>query len=214
MRTRHTILIAGISLTALVAAGCGDDESATDGPATVQTPTSAETTTTTTLPVLPGAQPFQPPGEGEGDDNAFTYDQAAVPVGSSVKIESEEENGRTTVTLDATGLAPGRDFGVHVHTQPCGPQPSDAGPHYQNNVDPAATPENPSADPAYANPQNEIWLDITTDENGNAHASTTVDWEFRDGEANSVVLHDHHTMTATGKAGMAGDRLACIDEDF
>ena len=41
-----------------------------------------------------------------------------------------------------------------------------------------------------------------------------MDWEFRDGEANSVVLHAQHTMTGPGQAGMAGDRLACIDENF
>lgn len=141
------------------------------------------------------------PEEGVGDDNAFTYDQAAVPVGSSVNIESEGENGRTTVTFNATGLAPNRDFGVHVHTRPCGPQPSDSGPHYQNNADPAATPEKPSSDPAYANPRNEIWLDVTTDAKGNAQSSTAVDWEFRNGEANSVVLHAQRTMTGPGQAG-------------
>ncbi len=213
MSAPRAALIAGISLTALVAAGCGDDGSTE----TVEIPpTSAETTTDTGLPTpLPGTPgaAFQLPGE-VGDDNAFTYDEAAVPVGSTVTIDSEEQDGRTTVALDATGLAPNRDFGVHVHTQPCGPAPSDSGPHYQNNVDPAATPQSPSSDPAYANPQNEIWLDITTDESGNAQAATTVDWEFRDNEAHSVVLHAQRTMTGPGQAGMAGDRLACIDEDF
>ncbi|TQC49603.1 superoxide dismutase family protein [Rhodococcus sp. WS4] len=215
MDTRRVFLIAGTSLTVLVASGCGSDDSSPDVSATVETPPSSLESTTSGIPVLPGPEgAFQLPGEGVGDDNAFTYDQAAVPVGSSVNIESEGENGRTTVTFNATGLAPNRDFGVHAHTRPCGPQPSDSGPHYQNDVDPAATPEKPSSDPAYANPQNEIWLDVTTDANGNAQASTTVDWEFRDGEANSVVLHAQHTMTGPGQAGMAGDRLACIDEDF
>lgn len=157
---------------------------------------------------------FQPPGTALAEDNAFTYNEAAVPVGSTVNIDSDENNGRTTITLDATGLPPNRDFGVHVHTQPCGPSPADSGPHYQNTVDPAATPQAPSSDPAYANPQNEIWLDITTDASGSAQASTTVNWEFRPGEAKSVVVHDQHTQTGTGQAGMAGDRLACIDEDF
>lgn len=158
---------------------------------------------------------FQLPGTAlTEDNNAFTYNEAAVPVGSTVNIESDEDDGRTTTTLDTTGLAPSRDFGVHVHTQRCGPAPSDSGPHYQNTVDPAATPQTPSSDPAYANPQNEIWLDITTDPSGNAQASTTVDWQFRPGEAKSVVVHDQHTQTGPGQAGMAGDRLACIDEDF
>ncbi|WP_160094879.1 superoxide dismutase family protein [Rhodococcus sp. T7] len=214
MNTRRATLIAGVSLTALVAAGCGSDDASTD--ATVETPpVSAETTTSAAVP-LPGTtgDGFQLPVEGASEDNAFTYDEVAVPVGSSVHVESEGQDGRTTVTFTATGLAPNRDFGVHAHTRPCGPKPSDSGPHYQNNVDPAATPEKPSSDPAYANPQNEIWLDVTTDASGNAQASTTVDWEFREGEANSVVLHAQHTMTGPGQAGMAGDRLACINEDF
>ncbi len=217
MNTRHTTLIAAVSLAALVATGCSDDEATTDD-ATVETPplTTTETTTDDIPTPAPGmAGAFQAPGEAAGDDdNAFTYDEAAVPVGSVVRVDSEDQDGRTTITLDATGLAPSRDFGVHVHTLPCGPQPSDSGPHYQNDPDPAATPDAPSTDPAYANPQNEIWLDITTDENGAAQASTTVDWEFRDDEANSVVLHAQHTMTGPGEAGMAGDRLACIDTDF
>ena len=201
-------------MTALVAAGCGSDDGSSE---TVETPpTSAETDTGLPTP-LPGTPEgaFQLPGEvGVGVDNAYTYDEAAVPVGSAVTIDSEGEDGRTTVTLNATGLAPGRDFGVHAHTQRCGPQPADSGPHYQNNVDPAATPEAPSTDPASANPQTEIWLDITTDPSGNAQASTTVDWEFRADEAHSMVLHAQRTMTGPGQAGMAGDRLACIDTDF
>ncbi len=131
-----------------------------------------------------------------------------------VTVDAEERDGGTTVTFDATGLAPNRDFGGHVHTQPCGPQPADAGPHYQHDIDPAAAPETTSTDPAYANPQNEIWLDITTDDSGAAQASTTVNWHFRDDEANSVVMHAQHTMTGPGQAGMAGDPLACVDTDF
>ncbi|KAF0957373.1 superoxide dismutase family protein [Rhodococcus sp. T7] len=213
MNTRSATLIAGASLTALVAAGCGNDNGSTER--VEAPPTSLETTDTGMPTPLPGAPEgaFQLPGE-VGDDNAFTYDEAAVPVGSAVTIDSEEQDGRTTVTLNATGLAPNRDFGVHVHTQRCGPQPPDSGPHYQNDADPAATPQSPSTDPAYANPQNEIWLDITTDQSGAAQASTTVNWEFRGGEAQSVVLHAQRTMTGPGQAGMAGERLACIDTDF
>jgi Cu-Zn family superoxide dismutase len=212
MNTRGAIVMSGISVIALVAAGCGSDDSSTGEQATVEKPpSSAEATTGVMVPGPEGA--FQLPGE-VGEGNAFTYDEAAVPVGSSVDVESEKADGGTTVTFHATGLAPNRDFGVHVHKQRCGPQPSDSGPHYQNNADPAATPEKPSSDPAYANPQNEIWLDVTTDQAGNAQSSTTVDWEIRADEAKSVVLHAQRTMTGPGQAGMAGDRLACIDEDF
>ncbi|WP_420750478.1 superoxide dismutase family protein [Rhodococcus sp. O3] len=211
MKTRTTAFVSGACLAVLLAAGCGDD----DGTTVESAPATTERTDTTTLPnPAPGmsGDAFGLPDDPEAD--AFTYDESAVPVGSRVDVETEEEDGRTTVTLSATGLAPNRDFGVHVHTRPCGPQPSDSGPHYQNTPDPAATPETPSTDPAYANPQNEVWLDITTDANGDAQASSTVDWTFRDDGANSVVIHAQHTMTAPGEAGNAGDRLACIDEDF
>ncbi|MFF0814722.1 superoxide dismutase family protein [Rhodococcus sp. NPDC003318] len=217
MTTRRTALIVGASVALVVAAGCGDDDS-TNGPETVEAPPTSVSDETTTLvpPEIPGGSGyvFRGPGEGTGDEDAFTYDEAAVPVGAVVNVDSAVENGRTTVTFSAQGLAPNRDFGVHVHTRPCGPQPSDSGPHYQNVVDPAATPEAPSSDPAYANPQNEVWLDVTTDASGHAQASTAVEWEFRDGEANSLVLHAQHTMTGPGQAGMAGARLACVDEEF
>ncbi|MFE7423685.1 superoxide dismutase family protein [Rhodococcus sp. NPDC057529] len=212
---RSTTVLAGVSLTALVVTGCGSNDASTEEP-TVQTPPASSAGTATDLLPVPDTSggAFVLPGTAlTEDERAFTYNEAAVPVGSTVNIESDENDGRTTVTLDATGLAPGRDFGVHVHTRRCGPAPADSGPHYQNTVDPAATEQTPSSDPAYANPQNEIWLDITTDPGGNAQASTT-DWQFRPGEAKSVVVHDQHTQNAPGRAGMAGDRLACIDEDF
>lgn len=212
MNTRTTTaLVSGTCLAALLAVGCSND----NGTTVESPPATTATEDTTTLPnPAPGmsGDAFGMPGNTETD--AFTYDESAVPVGSKVDVETEEEDGRTTVTLSVTGLAPNRDFGAHVHTRPCGPQPSDSGPHYQNNVDPAATPESPSTDPAYANPQNEVWLDITTDANGDARSSSTVDWEFRDDGANSVVIHSQHTMTGPGVAGTAGDRLACVDEDF
>jgi superoxide dismutase, Cu-Zn family len=215
MNIRRTTMIAAASASALVLAGCGDGGS-DEGPQTVEPPRTSDQTTTGIPPIAPGAggYVFGLPDNFEGDDAAFTYDEAAVPVGSSVNIDSDEESGRTTVTFSARGLAPNRDFGVHVHTKRCGPQPSDSGPHYQDRIDPAATPESPSTDPAYANPQNEIWLDVTTDATGNAEAATTVDWEFRDDSAHSLVLHAQRTMTDPGTAGMAGDRLACVDEDF
>lgn len=216
MNTHRTTLIAGASLAAVLVAGCGGNNGSTEGSRTVETPATAHETTTAALPPMaPGEEGyvFQTPGPGT-TEKAFTYNVAGVPVGASVDVESHVDNGRTTVTLNARGLPPNRDFGIHVHTRPCGPQPADSGPHYQNTVDPAATAQAPSTDPAYANPGNEVWLDTTTDANGDAHATSTVDWVFREHEANSVVLHAHHTMTGPGQAGTAGDRLACIDESF
>ena len=55
---------------------------------------------------------------------------------------------------------------------PCGPTGDAAGPHFQNQVDPAAAPGKPSTDPAYANPQNEIWLDLRTDGDGDGEVES------------------------------------------
>jgi Cu-Zn family superoxide dismutase len=69
-------------------------------------------------------------------------------------------------------------------------------------------------DPRYANPRNEIWLDLTTDGNGYARSSASVDWRLGDRAVGSVVLHAEHTHTGPGHAGTAGPRLACVTVDF
>ena len=150
----------------------------------------------------PAASGDQPKG--------ITYDVARVPVGAKLSASSSVENGQTTVELRVSGLLPDTKYGSHVHTKPCGAKPADSGPHYQNAKDPVS----PSVDPQFANPQNEIWLDFTTDAQGAATGRATVRWEFRKGEANSVVVHAAHTSTEHGKAGTAGDRLACLTAAF
>jgi Cu-Zn family superoxide dismutase len=108
------------------------------------------------------------------------------------------------------GLKPGHRYGAHVHQNGCGPRGEDAGPHFQNVPD----PKQPSVNPAYANPRNEIWLDFTTDKSGNATAVSTVPWRFTDRHPKSVVLHAQHTQTHAGHAGTAGERLGCVNVDF
>jgi Cu-Zn family superoxide dismutase len=204
---RITPFAVGLALTATLAAGCAQsDPGESDGSAPQDT-SQAEPTATPSVT----ASIFLPPGEGSG---AITYDETAVPEGATSDVQVRTQEGRTEVQFIGTSLEGGRDFGAHVHTQPCGDDPADSGPHYQNEVDPAATGDEPSNDPAYANPENEVWLDFTTDDDGNAQATSTVDWEFREGEARSLVLHDHHTKTGEGEAGTAGDRLACVTVDF
>ncbi|MFE2031992.1 superoxide dismutase family protein [Streptomyces scopuliridis] len=141
---------------------------------------------------------------------AVTYDWTKVPVGTHITVV-ERTGARTTgVELAVSGLLPNRVYGAHAHTKPCGRAPEDAGPHYQHIKD----PHQPSTDPAYANAANEVWLDLTTDARGRAVAESTHDWRFRRGEARSVVIHDHGTMTDPGDAGTAGARLACLTVPF
>jgi Cu-Zn family superoxide dismutase len=142
---------------------------------------------------------------------AVTYDQELVHVGARAAVQSRSGEGSTTVRLAVRGLAPRRAYGAHVHTHPCGARPENAGPHFQYMPDPVQ----PSVDPRFANPQNEIWLDLTTDETGAGSAETTVAWEFpADRRAGSVVLHAMPTASEPGKAGTAGARAACITVGF
>lgn len=159
---------------------------------------------------------FQSPGGHHHAPHAVTFDRSAVPEHSRVGATERAggPSGGTRVALRVHGIQPHRSFGAHVHQKPCGTKPDDSGPHYQNRVDPAATPDNPSTNPDYANPDNEVWLDLTTDKFGNAQSSSTVDWRFRNGEARSVVIHEHPTHTGEGHAGEAGDRLACLNVRF
>ena len=113
-------------------------------------------------------------------------------------------NGGMRLTLSVTGLPASRTFGSHLHSAPC--NMNMAGPHYQN----MPFPDGGSAtDPAYANPDNEAWLDFTTDASGAASSETTVDWRPRAG-ARAVVVHALQTM----EGGVAGARLACTDITF
>ncbi|MCW0215790.1 MAG: superoxide dismutase family protein [Pseudonocardia sp.] len=138
---------------------------------------------------------------------ALTYDVALVPVGAGVHVTTTSAAGRSTVTLELTGLVPNRQYGAHAHAKTCGPAPADSGPHVQHEKDPVS----PSVDPAFANPRNEVWLDVTTDAQGDATATSTVDWEFTgDARPNAVVVHAKPTSTEPGKAGTAGDRVACV----
>jgi Cu-Zn family superoxide dismutase len=140
---------------------------------------------------------------------AYSYDGTYVPAGARAQVQSVETgDGRTIIVLHVFGLLPDRDYGAHAHKFACGALPGDAGGHFQH-VPGGAT------DPAFANAQNEIWLDLHTDAGGNGAAIAVQDWQFAaDRRPQSVVLHDHHTATDPGTAGTAGPRYACLSVAF
>ena len=140
---------------------------------------------------------------------AITYEPQLVPSGASARLMIAAVADTTTVTLEVRGLRPGRTYGAHLHTMPCGPTGPAAGPHYQHRPDPAASASPPSVDPLYANPQNEVWLDVTTDSQGTGMSKSTQQWIFSM-KPKSLVLHAKKTETTQGKAGTAGDRVACL----
>jgi Cu-Zn family superoxide dismutase len=142
---------------------------------------------------------------------AVTYDWRLVEPGSHATVSSRSGGGITVVTLMVQGFEPERWYAAHVHTDPCGVKGADAGPRFQNVVDPVQ----PSLDPRFANPQNEIWLDLRTDKAGAGTGETTVAWQIPpDRRPKSVVIHTKPTATRPGLAGMAGARAACISVEF
>lgn len=143
--------------------------------------------------------------------NASSYDAALAPYGADLQVIAVSGPAeQAVVVLTARGLLPDRAYGAHVHVNPCGAAPADAGPHYQHSPDPVQ----PSTDPAFANPENEVWLDFTTDGQGTGVAYAKQGWSFTAPLPGSVVLHAEHTHTGPGEAGTAGARLACLTVEF
>ncbi|WP_433508036.1 superoxide dismutase family protein [Pseudonocardia halophobica] len=211
-RTLHRLVLPALAVLSVALVGCSSPS---------QTPsTETGTPAATTAPAAPAA----PAASGSaGDDvdveatfastgDAITYNPQLVPAGATAKVTSSTEGTSSTVTLAVTGLVPNRTYGSHAHQKPCGPAAADSGPHFQHVADPVS----PSVDPAYANPQNEVWLDFTTDAQGAASVTATqAQWAFTDQAApQSVVIHAMKTATEPGKAGTAGDRVGCVTVDF
>lgn len=198
MRTPRPAYVGLIGV--LVLSGC-----AVAAAATLPAPTPAAPSMIAVRNVEVNTTLTEPPG------TAVTYDSDLVPVGSRVAVSARSEDGATTVRLALRGLLPDRRYGAHVHAAPCGAAGESAGPTYQNTVDPAQ----PSVDPAYANPENEIWLDFRTDAEGAGSSQTTVDWGFTaDRRAQSVVVHAWPTATEAGRAGSAGTEVGCVTVRF
>lgn len=157
-----------------------------------------------TAPALAGADVAR-------DRGVFAY--TGFPEQGSARVHSvSTAAGRTMVTLTVKGMTGGHTYGAHAHVLPCDvTDKMAAGPHWQLEEDPVS----PSVDPGYANPHNEIWLDVTTNEAGNGTAKATLDFAFAGTHRpRSVIIHAMPTATAPGSAGTAGARLACLDVDF
>jgi Cu-Zn family superoxide dismutase len=214
---RLTVLVAAAVLTA--GCGSGGQAPAASGSAAASAVPSAGATATAADETETGdAGPDAVDGTLAAPDkatNAFTYNPALAPEGADLSVDVETAAGTTEVALDVEGLLPNRGYAAHAHVNPCGATGDAAGPHFQNQADPAAAPGKPSTDPAYANPQNEIWLDLRTDGDGAGEATATVPFLFTDRAPASIVIHEaQSTATTPGQAGSAGARIACITVPF
>lgn len=143
---------------------------------------------TLTTPALARACPDKIVAKGPTN----VYDAAYKDVKTTITVVRTSDT--TSVLLRASGFpadAAGKTFGVHVHVNPCGPEPADAGPHYKN-------PDAPAGTPMHAK---EIWLDITVGENGAGHSGDVVPWRVAAKAAGSVIVHAKPTDQDTGDAG-------------
>ncbi|GAA3250152.1 superoxide dismutase family protein [Dactylosporangium siamense] len=213
MRRRRAVLLSPVLLLvpAVLLAGCGGDaKTGLPAPGVSAGPTTGGSG----APAPSGsagvtaAGTFAPYTTGS---TAVTYDPALVPAGATAMVTLTPSGTTAVVRLAVTGLQAGRTYGAHLHVKPCGATGDAAGPHYQHHPDPAASASAPSVDPSYANPHNEVWLDVTTDGNGSATSTATQPWMFDPAHApRSLVIHTQATKTAPGVAGTAGTRLACL----
>lgn len=154
----------------------------------------------------PESKAYQASGTFGSDAKAMAYDRKLVPAKAAGEATLTVSDARVVAELSVTGLLPDRHYGAHAHVKPCGSDGDAAGPHFQRKQDPVQ----PSVDPKYANPENEIWLDFATDADGAAEVKSTVDWKLEGRRPASIVVHETHTHTEAGEAGKAGDRLACL----
>ena len=102
------------------------------------------------------------------------------------------EKGTTFVSIDVTGLQPGRSYVSHVHKQAC--ETGDADGHFQQNGAAAG-----------ATPPNEIWLNggpFAADANGKVNVSATANYKANP-DAVSVVLHDSALPATANKVACA-----------
>ncbi|TDC98540.1 superoxide dismutase [Nonomuraea deserti] len=146
-----------------------------------------------------GAITLSGSGEFTDDDtSAIAYDRKLAPKGAQASVTVESSGDETTTSLVAEGLLPDRRYGVHLHTKPCGKKPDDSGPHYQHH-------------PGKINPESEVWLDIRTDDEGAGRSTARNDWALDPARLpGSLVIHAKPTTPKGPKAGVAGDRIACV----
>lgn len=200
-KNRLFFAVAAIATAGLMTAACGSGNDGAEADTGKDTESNASENQVTHSGKL--AEPDQA-------EDAFTYDSNLAPVGAELAVDVKSGAESSTVVLTVTGLVPDRGYAAHAHTEACGDTGDAAGPHFQHEADPKADPDKPKA--AYANPKNEVWLDLTADAEGNGTSEATVPFALNaEATPKSVVVHaEEKTATADGEAGKAGDRLACL----
>jgi superoxide dismutase, Cu-Zn family len=142
---------------------------------------------------------------------AITYDPDLAPIGAAMTATIIPTSEGSTAQLTVLGLLPDRGYTVYAYDNACGTTPRAAGARFQNRPDPAATSAATSTDPEYDNPNNEIWLDVRTDDAGTGTSATTIPFVLTDRVPHSFVVHDAmHTPKGPAQAAEIGARIACL----
>jgi Cu-Zn family superoxide dismutase len=157
---------------------------------------------------LTGEGTFKPFKEGV---TAVVYDRKLVPSGAKGEVTVDSMGEQTVTKLSLDGMLHNRKYGAHLHVNACGEQPDNAGPHFRHEASPSASPDGTPAATSAANPHNEVWLDVTTDAEGDGKSKATQHWALTsDRLPGSLVIHAKPTTTTGPQAGEAGDRVACL----
>lgn len=175
-------------------------------------------TTVAVLTALAGAALFVSSPALAGVDHVRTRGELIryspeIPAGATARVHTAyDSTGDTRITIRVRGLRPRTGYQIRVHELPCGAKPKAAGRIFENTPNP--DPESPT-DPAYANPANQIWLDVTTDRTGAAVARSRVSWQFSpEWRPGSVIIHRQHVPNSPRELGITGARLACLGVGF
>ncbi|GAA3156397.1 hypothetical protein GCM10010466_54090 [Planomonospora alba] len=172
---------------ALLAAACGGQEEMARPAVHDVAPTEVE---------LSGGGVFEQPAPRAA---AIAYDRKLVPPGASARVTAGSGAVLSTARVEVSGFLPRRTYGVHLHVNPCGADPEEAGPHYRQHGH------------SHASAASEVWLDFTTDRRGAAAATARQDWAFAPGRPpRSLVIHAEPTKAEGAEAGAAGRRVACV----
>jgi superoxide dismutase, Cu-Zn family len=170
-----------------------------------------------TAATLHGDAPIEAPSQNStaGSNSATTtraetYNPALAPQGGHMSATLTPSGESTNAEFTVSGLQPNRSYAVQAHVNTCGGVPDGVGPIYQNRVDPAVNTKAvgvaESSDPQYANPQNEVWLDVRTDGSGSGTSRATLPFVFTDRGPGSIVVTDAEQTSA----GKGGTPVACL----
>ncbi|CAO5234597.1 superoxide dismutase family protein [Frankia sp. AgKG'84/4] len=199
-------MIGGLIVIAALAAGCGEDTTASGAAApagvSAQAPESAhgsaaaqESTTapapasTSLAPMIdPSATPAsQIPGARRSMFVLLNTRPAGLDGVRGTAWLAQDAAAGTTLTVAVTGLAPNAHYVAHLHAKPCAQ--SNGGGHFMFD------PNGPAA------PPNEVHLSVDADGAGASTATVTNTRPVGDG-AKSVVIHPVGALTK---------RVACAD---